>query len=118
MAKSSTSEAVGREGTFKPTEAMASAARHGLKLREKFGRGGTEVGVARAHQLIARETLTPRDVKSMHSYFARHAVDKRVTRRAWGSDENPSAGYIAWLLWGGEPGKAWADRHAAKLREK
>jgi hypothetical protein len=106
------------DGHFKPTEAMASAARHGLRLREKFGRGGTEVGVARAHQLAAREPCTPRDVKSMHSYFARHEVDKQVTRREWGSDSNPSAGYIAWLLWGGEPGKAWADRHAVKLREK
>jgi hypothetical protein len=23
-------------------------------------------------------------------------------------EANPSAGYIAWLLWGGEPGRRWA----------
>lgn len=39
---------------FKPTERMAAAARRGLRLREKFKRGGTSVGVARAHQLTER----------------------------------------------------------------
>jgi hypothetical protein len=34
--------------TFTPTQRMASAARRGLRLREKFWRGGTEVGFARA----------------------------------------------------------------------
>ncbi|HEX4695288.1 hypothetical protein [Sphingomonas sp.] len=95
---------------FTPTLEMASAARHGLRLRGKFKRGGTEVGVARAHQLIAREPLEPREVKSMYSYFARHEVDKKMRTHTWGSDEDPSAGYIAWLLWGGDAGKEWAGR--------
>jgi hypothetical protein len=35
-------------------------------------------------------------------------------RSAWrgplnyGNEDNPSAGYIAWLLWGGDEGRAWA----------
>ena len=57
------------------------------------------------------------DVKSMHSYFARHAVDKEGKTHTWGSNDNPSAGYIAWLLWGGDEGQVWADRHAAKLAD-
>ena len=36
---------------FKPTVKMASAARRGLRLRERFGRGGTDVGLHRAEQL-------------------------------------------------------------------
>lgn len=42
----------------------------------------------------------------MVSYFARHEVDKRA--KSFGNDQNPSAGYVAWLLWGGGEGRAWA----------
>ena len=104
--------------SLKPTLKMASNAKKGLGLRATFNRGGTEVGVHRAEQLARRATLTDDDVKSMHSYFARHAVDKQGKTHTWGSDEDPSAGYIAWLLWGGDEGKTWADRHAAKLSDK
>ena len=38
---------------FKPTEAMANAAERGLRLRKEHGRGGTEVGVARARDQCA-----------------------------------------------------------------
>ncbi|MCW6506574.1 hypothetical protein [Lichenifustis flavocetrariae] len=100
---------------FKPTAKMAANAKKGLELRAKFHRGGTEVGFHRAEQLARQDELGEEDIKSMHSYFARHAVDKEGKSHEWGSDENPSAGYIAWLLWGGDEGKAWADRYAAKL---
>ncbi|RYC29331.1 hypothetical protein D3273_24565 [Lichenibacterium minor] len=103
------------DDTFKPTQKMAANAKKGLELRAKFHRGGTEVGVHRAEQIAKQAELGQEDVKSMHSYFARHAVDKEGKAHEWGSDEDPSAGYIAWLLWGGEEGKAWADRHASKL---
>lgn len=93
-----------------PTEEMASAARRGLELRKKHGRGGTEVGVARARDLSNRKTLSPSTVRRMNSYFARHEVDKQG--EGWGED---SAGYIAWLLWGGDPGKAWAKRKDKEL---
>ncbi len=105
------------EQTFTPTRRMASAARHGLRLREKFGRGGTEVGVARAEQLANRDPVTADDIKSIKSYFGRHAVDKDTKTDEWGSDKNPSAGYIAWLLWGGDPGRDWAERKAEKLKD-
>jgi hypothetical protein len=101
--------------TFTPTQRMASAARRGLRLREKFGRGGTEVGVERARQLAERRAVSEADVKSMHSFFARHSVDKETRTHKWNSDSDPSAGFIAWLLWGGDAGKKWADSKAAKL---
>ena len=99
----------------KPTSKMASNAKKGLELRAKFHRGGTDVGVRRAEQIVRRAALGDQDVKSMHSYFARHAVDKNGKTHAWGSDEDPSAGYIAWLLWGGDEGKTWVDQRAAEL---
>jgi hypothetical protein len=89
---------------------MANAAKRGLELRKKHGRGGTEVGVARARDLSNRKTLSPSTVRRMNSYFARHEVDKQG--EGWGED---SAGYIAWLLWGGDPGRAWAKRKDKEL---
>ena len=103
--------------SFTPTLRMAAAARRGLRLRKKFGRGGTEVGVNRAHQLAQRRSLDAKDVKSMHSYFARHEVDKNTISHAWDSDSDPSAGFIAWLLWGGDAGRIWADRKAKTLED-
>jgi len=93
-----------------PTEAIANAAKRGLELRRKHGRGGTEVGVARARDLSNRKTLSPSTVRRMSSYFARHEVDKQG--EGWGED---SAGYIAWLLWGGDPGNSWAARKSKEL---
>jgi len=54
-------------------------------------------------------------VVAMASYFARHAVDKDVDN--WGDDEDPTPGYVAWLLWGGEPGRDWAETTKARLEE-
>ena len=98
----------------KPTAKMAANAKRGLELRAKFNRGGTDVGVKRAQQLVDRKPLGEADIKSMYSYFARHEVDKQGHSHSWGDDSDPSAGYIAWLLWGGDEGKTWVDtQHAA-----
>ena len=91
---------------FTPPEIVARNAEKGLSLRRQFGRGGTEIGVARARDLMNRRQLSPHTIKRMVSYFARHEVDKRG--RNYGNEDNPSAGYIAWLLWGGDEGRAWA----------
>ena len=98
---------------LKPTEEMAANAARGLELREKHGRGGTAVGVARARDISNRKNLSPDTVRRMNSYFARHAVDKQG--EGWGKD---SAGYIAWLLWGGDAGRAWAKRKSRELENK
>lgn len=94
---------------------MAANAKQGLELHDKFRRGGTDVGIGRARQIIAGGPLSDTDVKSMYSYFARHEIDKESKSHEWGDAENPSAGYIAWLLWGGEEGKAWVGKEHAKL---
>ncbi|AZN73148.1 hypothetical protein D5400_19290 [Georhizobium profundi] len=96
-----------------PPKAVADAAEKGLDLRAKFKRGGTDVGVARARDLKNRKSLSDDTVKRMASYFARHKVDKRA--KNFGDDDNPSAGYVAWLLWGGEAGKDWAEKEKKAL---
>ncbi|MBF0665480.1 MAG: hypothetical protein IR159_08065 [Brevundimonas sp.] len=98
-----------------PPDAVAEAARRGLALRETHGRGGTGVGVRRAEGLMAQAPVSDRDITSIYSYFARHAVDQRG--RDWSNRTRPSAGYIAWQLWGGDAGRDWIDGLRARLRE-
>jgi hypothetical protein len=88
---------------FVPPPTVRSNAKRGLELRDKHGRGGTAVGVARARDLSNGASISYDTIKRMNSYFARHEVDKKG--EGWGKD---SAGYIAWLLWGGDAGWSWA----------
>jgi len=111
MARSSRYDAI----DFTPPKGAAQAASRGLKLREAHGKGGTAVGVARARDLAAQTTLSPATVRRMVSYFARHEVDKQG--KGWANRSDPSAGYIAWQLWGGDAGKRWAERIDQRMRK-
>lgn len=95
---------------LKPTQEMADIAARALAWRSEHGRGGTEVGVARAVQLKNRENLSETTVARMSSYFARHEVDKQAEGFSEGEKGFPSAGRIAWDLWGGDAGQKWVDR--------
>ena len=94
----------------KPTDGMAQEARKGLDWRKEFNRGGTSIGVARANQLIKKERLSIRTVTRMYSYFARHEVDKKAKGFRQGEEGYPSAGRIAWALWGGDAGQSWSNK--------
>jgi hypothetical protein len=98
---------------FVPPQEVRNNAKRGLELRAKHNRGGTEVGVARARDLSNGKALSLDTLKRMNSYFARHEVDKKG--EGWGVD---SAGYIAWLLWGGDAGRAWAKRITSEQENK
>lgn len=95
---------------FKPTAGMAAEAQRGLDWRKEFGRGGTNVGSTRASQLIKRENLSPDTVKRMYSFFSRHEVDKQAEGFKQGEKGYPSAGRIAWALWGGDAGFSWSRK--------
>jgi HK97 family phage major capsid protein/HK97 family phage prohead protease len=96
---------------------MKSEAQRGLDWRDEFGRGGTEVGIARARDIVNGRDLSDDTIGRMVSFFARHEVDKEAEGFRPGEDGYPSNGRIAWALWGGDPGKAWADREYAKIQE-
>lgn len=100
---------------LQPTEAMAAEAERGLEWRQEFNRGGTEVGVARARDIKNRKNLSPDTVRRIKSYFDRHEVDKQGEGFSPGEDGYPSAGRIAWALWGGDPGQSWANRKSDEL---
>ena len=95
-----------------PPDSVIEAANYGIALRREHKRGGTEVGLERARRLSAGERVSDKDIKTMYAWFARHAVDKNG--QFWGHPTKPSAGYIAWHLWGGDAAQAWI----APLRER
>ena len=84
-------------------------------FRKEFGRGGTIIGATRANQIIRKEKLSPRTVRRMNSFFARHEVDKRAEGFRPGEKGYPSNGRIAWALWGGDAGQSWARKKSAQL---
>lgn len=108
-------EQVNKAKSFTPTQAMRNNAKRGLALREKWNRGGLSAsqaksegvgsGVARARD-IANGNLTLDTVKRMHAFFSRHEKNFNPSKKE--SDGGPTAGTIAWYLWGGSAGKAWA----------
>lgn len=104
--------------SFVPPDNVAKAAAKGLEMRAEFGRGGTMVGVARAKQLKNKQEISARTIGRMVSYFARHEVDKKGKGFYAGSEGYPSAGRIAWELWGGDAGKAWAEKSARAIERK
>lgn len=113
---------------FVPPEPVRDAARRALALRKITGRGGLDreqaaragvsSGVARGEQLAAGSKVTLAEVKRMKAFFARH--DGERERNARLTNERSPAN-IAWLLWGGDAGRQWAQAivaaHVRKLRE-
>lgn len=91
---------------------MQDEAQRGLDWRSEFGRGGTEIGIARARDIVNGRNLSDETVRRMKAYFDRHEIDKEAAGFRPGEDGYPSNGRIAWALWGGDPGRAWANKHA------
>ena len=98
---------------------MQAAARRGLELRKKHKKGGLTSqeagkqgigsGVVRASHLANGKKVSASTLRRMSAFFSRHEKNK-----SGGEDD---AGYIAWLLWGGDAGRAWAAR-TLKMLEK
>lgn len=106
----------GVEINLEPTAAMRREAIIGLEWREEYGRGGTVVGVGTARAILSGSELSPDRVRRMYAYFERHAVDRDAPGfEDEDSEDFPSAGKIAWLLWGGDPGRAWSKTKRDEL---
>lgn len=99
---------------FLPPKGVRDEAAKGLEWRREYNRGGTAVGVARARDLSNGRAISPDTARRMNSYFARHEVDKQGEGWSPGQEGFPSAGRIAWALWGGDAGQRWS----AKLVEQ
>lgn len=72
------------------------------------------VGVARARDIANGSNLSLDTVKRMYSFFSRHSAFKNKHSVKEG-DGGPTAAKVAWDLWGGDPGEAWASSLKKKL---
>jgi hypothetical protein len=98
--------------SFTSPSPVRAAARRGLELRKKHGKGGLTTqeagkqgigsGVARATSLANGDKVSYETIKRMAAFFSRHEKNK-----AGGEDD---AGKISWDLWGGDAGRSWANR--------
>jgi len=98
--------------TYRPTEAMANAAKRGLKMREAStpsNRGGTAVGLARANQFANRESVSLDTVKRTYSFLSRAKVYYKPGENTKGTQ--------AYLLWGGPSGLSWARSILAQIKD-
>jgi len=103
---------------FTPPESVANAAERGLEMRKKSGgkgglnakqakKAGVGSGVQRASNLKNRSKMSPETVKRMRNFFSRHNKNLKVDP---GKTPSQDRGYIAGLLWGGNPGRSWANK--------
>ena len=81
----------------RPNKEMREEAARGLAWRQEYGRGGTEVGVARARDIVNNKNLSIETVKRMKSYFARHEVDKQGEGWSPGEKVIPALGALPGL---------------------
>ena len=107
-----------RQTSYKPNAGMIEEAKRGLAWRQEHGRGGTAVGVARARDIANGKNLSADTVGRMFSFFSRHEkASKGGQGFKQGQDGYPSAGRIAWALWGGDAGFAWSRKIRNQLRD-
>lgn len=107
--------------SFTPPASAVSAAKKGLAQRKKWGRGGLspaeaksqgiDSGVTRARK-IASGKVSKHDVRRM-SAFNRHRKNNNPSKKM--PDGGPTAGTIAWNLWGGSAGVNWAKKKSAAM---
>jgi hypothetical protein len=103
------------EPDLSPPKGVREACARGVKLYEE-GHGGdglVPATVAWARRLAAGEDATRDKLVKMRAWHARHATDRRE-----GWDSPPTPGYVAFLLWGGEPGRSWAEAMVPRLSAK
>jgi len=107
--------------SFKPPQSAINNAKRGLELRKKWGRGGLSPSEAKSHGIdsgvtrarkIASGKVSTHDVRRM-SAFNRHRKNYRPEKKM--PDGGPTAGTIAWLLWGGTSGVNWAKKKSAAM---
>jgi hypothetical protein len=103
---------------FTPPDSVAKAAERGLEMRKKSGgkgglnakqakKAGVGSGVQRASNLKNKSKMSPETVRRMRNFFSRHNKNLKVDA---GKSPSQDRGYIAGLLWGGNPGRSWANK--------
>jgi hypothetical protein len=94
------------KGSIPVPAAVREEAMRAVRMAHRFNYGAWNfIGLARAIQLATIPRIDTRSVERMRGFFTRHAKDARAP--GFGNDERPSRGYLAHLVWGGDPAKEW-----------
>lgn len=99
---------------------VSANAKRGLDLLEFAGDGLRPQTVREARQMASGD-ISADKVRRMAAWLARHATDLNSPRAddyLSGKRERPTPGQVAWLLWGGDIGKANRDRAQAWAERK
>ena len=107
----------GTEIDLMPTAGMREEAQRFKDWRAEGKKGGTEVAVRRANQILSGNELDPNVVIEMSAWFARHESDKDGQGFRPNEEGYPSRGRLSWSAWGGDAGKSFSDRKSAKIKE-
>jgi len=103
-----------REVNLTPPAYMRAAARRGLEYYEEgLGGDGLVERTIREARAMARGSVTAEKWVRIRAWIARHLVDLDSPSARPSSDDYPSAGVVAHLLWGSGPSKAAARRALA-----
>jgi len=100
------------------TRQMQRAAERGKRLRQQHRRGGTRKGLEMANRILAGDRIHPDNIRDMFSFFERFAElaqSQRGTDKWNPASDDVSALRIAWDLWGGDSGRAWARTKVRQL---
>ncbi len=107
---------------------VSKNASRGLELRSKYGGGGLTPKTIREARLMSRGEVSDSKVIRMSAWFLRHESDlesPKANAYLRGETDRPTAGQVAWLLWGGDLGKSnrmraqkWAERQENRVRDE
>lgn len=113
------------ENEIKVPKFIRENAKRGLELNRKgFGGDGLVDKTLDEARDMARGKITYGKCVRMSAWFARHKVDTKAEGfKNKKSPKYPSAGLVAWLLWGGDAdgsfrAKEWADSQVNRLQEQ
>ena len=112
------SASFGEDEMIKIPADVKAAAKRAIEWRRIYNRGGTDVGANTARMLAKHDRISIRKVRHIAKYFPRHEVDNKA--EGWKSGEKgfPSAGRVAWDLWGGDAGRRWASAQVKRADKK
>jgi hypothetical protein len=98
-----------------PPQAVVAAFARGLDLLRAGhgGRGLRPETVAWARRIVRGAPVTPAKLRLMRAWFARHGASPLEVARRRRDPTSPAA--VAWALWGGDAGRAWARREADRM---
>ena len=100
-----------REVNLAPPAYMRAAARRGLEYyKEGYGGDGLVERTIREARAMANGSVTADKWVRIRAWISRHLVDLDSPAARPSSDDYPSAGVVAHLLWGSGPSKRAAQR--------